>query len=195
MEQNIAFVRLALLLPLWELLESWATAPSFMLLLAVARVGQTMPAILAMKQRQQRRYTDFVDAVLPALLRGVYCPGLDCVASGCIQIDCGGEGFASWLSARLHLSNVDERPVEPLVRWCRVDGSGAFLEAWGLWNRPTPEWQTLATLLADPDVSVAAVRLFCPPPPAAWCLLVIVVCGNLRAALVFHREQVVHIDH
>lgn len=52
-----------------------------------------MSGILAIKAEQSRRFNYMVDSVMGVLLRGVYCPGLDLVLGGTMQVDVGPEGL------------------------------------------------------------------------------------------------------
>ena len=193
MVQTTAFVRLWLSMPLWEVLEEWLPAPSSVLLLAVSSFGARLDSIVAAKLHQQRRYTYLVESVLPAVTRGVYCPGLECVASGFLRLDCGAGALLANLQGNLQLLPVDEDPVEPLVRWCCSNGQGTFLDAWNLWNEPSPQWQALSLFFQDPEVQITEVRRY--HRPDASYLIVLLLCGTLRAALkVFQKPAVIDAD-
>jgi len=63
------------------------------------------------------------------------------------------------------------------------------LEAWGLWNAPTPEWLCLKSLVEDANLVFAGVRCYKPPSPALSALVIEMVYYNLRFALIFDEER------
>ena len=150
-----------------------------------------------MARQQQHLYNYVTESVHPALLHGVYCPGLDCIARGFLLVDGACGLMDSELLRRLHLSHLDERPLGPLVADVFPPQNGTVMAAWNCWNDATSVWLGLWAFLQDMNTQVTHFRYYLPAAPTAMpTFLAAVVHGNFRFALVFQKQQpdVIEID-
>ena len=194
----------ALLLPLLShpalgsFLQNFIPLHIFMrLLLACKWPGATAALQVSMARQQQHLYNYVIESVHPALLRGVYCPGLDCIARGFLLVDGACGMLESELLRQLHLSPRDERPLGPLVATFAAPGDDAVMAAWHSWNEATSVWLGLWGFLQDTNTQVTRFSYYIPAAPTALpTFLAAVVHGNFRFAIVFQSQKpdIIEID-
>eukprot|EP00438_Fugacium_kawagutii_P021299 Skav223670 [mRNA] locus=scaffold2794:289608:290183:- [translate_table: standard] len=169
--------------PVWRQL---LPLPTYMRLWACC-IFTSMPDLLARLRREHRLINYVFSSAEAALVRGVYCPGLDCVAVGRIHVDVGPPPLQTQVLAALGVDHVDEVALGPLVRDCTAAHDGTVHEAWHVGNGNTAEWISLSVLLGDATLQILDFKYYRPgqmPHYFVACCLI----ETFRFAFIFHAE-------
>ena len=125
---------------LFETLATFLPLPCTVLFLNLARGNQHIQSILARIRAYNQQCIFVVDHVQAALLQGVWCPGLDSIASGMLLFDRGQRPLHAAILDRFGLSAEHAVDLRPLVRGFSLQNDATPMVAWHCGNRVTPAW-------------------------------------------------------
>ena len=165
--------------------------PSFLLLLGIARLW-SLPEQIALLRRHNSLYNFVMDCVYPALLQGIYCPGIGRAPSG---IFCADKAATTLSAAVRRLLRVDAAASQPMAALL-ADAAGGPMAAWHLCNPDTPAWISLSGLLTDRRLHHQRHFEFYHLPGGSRCFVVHLLLDSFRFALLFESAPpgVVEID-
>ena len=179
---------------LFETLATFLPLPCTVLFLNLARGNQHIQSILARIRAYNQQYIFVVDHVQAALLQGVWCPGLDSIASGMLLFDRGQRPLHAAILDRFGLSAEHAVDLRPLVRGFSLQNDATPMVAWHCGNRFTPAWISLAAFLADNRVHLGEFLYMQLPPPQSSYFIVPFLYGTLRGPLVFSSPPYIEVD-
>lgn len=172
-------------------LRRFLVLPSYMLLCGASRLpGTSVPDQCARLREAHPTYNYVVQCVQAALLHGVFCPGLECRATGVLLLDAQPCTLESRIMRDFAFVALDATPLDPFL----VECDGNPMAAWHIDNAATPAWLCLSSLLTD-DRARVDFQYYCSPA-GRRCFAAELLIDTLRFALVFEHDPaaVIQVD-
>lgn len=169
----------------FDLFADFLPLPIALRCLRVARRGQSIVMLREWSRDRGRSYAFVHRHVHPALIGGVWCPGLDCVTTGRLHLDTAAAPLQQQILTHYHVDPVDELDLVPLVACYTETMDATPLIAWHCGNADSLRWNMLSDFLQHPDVRILSLQYFRPPYPQPNLFLAHFLYSTCRGALVF----------